>query len=424
MASERRRGAGLSAKAVQALNTPGRYSDGVGGLILSVSAGRSGPRKNWLLRYSAPDGRRREMGLGRYPDVSLADARRAAEAVRRDVAAKIDPLERKAAAKEAAPAKAEAATFRDAAEAYVAAHEAGWRNAKHRAQWVSTLATYAFPMIGAMPLSAVDTEAVLRVLAPIWTAKPETASRVRGRMETVLDYATARGWRPAGLPNPARWRGHLALTLPKRSKVAAVRHHPAVPIADMPALWAALAERTGAGADCLAFAILTAARSGEARGARWRELDMDKAVWTVPGPRMKGGREHRVPLSAAALAILKRRAAAHGCDPDALAFASDLRSRGQLSDMTLGAVLRRLGRTETPHGTARSSFRDWAGEAGFPRELAEAALAHAVADKTEAAYARSDLLERRRPMMAAWARFLEGEAAVEVAEPRRRKQTA
>jgi integrase len=250
----------------------------------------------------------------------------------------------------------------------------------------------------------IDQAMVMKVLDPIWTTKTETASRVRGRIEAVLDWATVRGFRRG--ENPARWRGHLEKALPARTKVQRVQHHAAMAIDAIPGFMAQLRDRSGAGAQCLAFLILTASRYNEAAGARWGEIDLEKRVWTVPAERMKAGREHRVPLSDPTLEILRDRAKLRsGGKRETLVFGSDFRHDAQLSDMTLTAALRRLGRKETVHGF-RSTFRDWAAErTSFPREIAEAALAHANADKVEAAYRRSDLFEKRRELMAAWALF-------------------
>ncbi|MBL8550454.1 MAG: tyrosine-type recombinase/integrase [Hyphomonadaceae bacterium] len=410
----------LTPTTVKAAKRPGNYPDGAG-LFLQVSVGRdAAPRRSWVVRYTLA-GKRREMGLGPAAEVDLDTARELARDVRKAARANRDPINERrdrkttalaaAARATAAAAQAEARnakpgfmTFKDCAEAYMAAHEAGWRNDKHAAQWRSTLKTYAYPVLGAQPVAEVDQAAVMAVLDPIWTAKTETASRVRGRIETVLDYAKARLYRSG--ENPARWKGNLEYALPARAKVAPVQHHRAVPVADMPDAFASIASRTGSGADCLRFLILTAARFGEAAGATWGEIDVQGGVWTVPAKRMKGGRLHRVPLSTAALGVLKARFATAGAaEPDKLIFESDMRRGRTISQATLGEVLRRAGRTETVHGF-RSTFRDWAAErTNFPREVAEAALAHAVGDKVEAAYRRGDLFEKRRKLMDAWGSY-------------------
>jgi len=290
-------------------------------------------------------------------------------------------------------------TFREAADDLIESKRAGWRNAKHAAQWSSTLANYVVPAIGNMDVEAIETRHVLEVLRPIWTSKPETASRVRQRIEAVLDYSSAKGLREGN--NPARWRGHLQNLLAKPSSVRAVRHHAALDWRDMPSFMQALTQRDGISARALEFLIFTAARSGEVRGMRWGEIDVGARIWIVPASRMKAAREHRVPLTQAAITVLGEPGA-----PKALVFASPLDVERELSDMTLTAVLKKMGRGHvTAHGF-RSTFRDWAGETThFPREVIEAALAHRLKDKAEAAYARGDLFNKRRDLMEAWARF-------------------
>jgi integrase len=403
----------LTARMVEQTNVPGTVPDG-GGLYLQVTAGRDGLRKSWLVRYTAPDGKRRERGLGAIGDVSLKQARERAVATRTDAAKGIDPLaERDARKAEARKLAARSVTFSAMAEAYIAAHEAGWINPKHRQQWRNTLATYALPVMGDLPVADIDQQTVLAAIGPLWTNRTETASRLRGRIEAILDYARVMGHRTG--ENPAAWRGHLALVLPGKRKVAPVRHHPSVPWGEVQTLWTELQTREGSGAACLAFAILTAARSGEVRGVTWGEIDFATRVWRVPAARMKAKRVHAVPLSQAALAALTgRRALARDLGPRALVFASDMHPDRPISDATLGAVLRRMGRTETAHGF-RSTFRTWAMEAtNFPRELAEIALAHAVGNAVEQAYARGSALDRRRDLMEAWARFVSGLGGAEV----------
>ena len=395
----------LNTARLRTLTKPGAYGDG-GGLYVQV---RGPEHRSWLFRFKL-HGRARLMGLGPLPDVSLAEARELATVARKLVRQGVDPIERRRAARAEAAAKAGLNTFREVAEAYIAAHEPGWRNAKHRQQWRNTLETYAYPVIGSLGVAAVDTGAVMRVLEPIWREAPETASRLRGRIEAVLDYASARGWRSGD--NPARWRGHLANLLPARGKIARVVHHAALGWREIGAFMTALRAQDGVGAKALEFAILTAARSGEVRGARWPEIDLAAGIWTVPAGRMKGGREHRVPLSEPALAVLSaieplRPAPCSdtGASPDALIFPGR-KSGKPLSDMSLTAVLRRMGRGDlTAHGF-RSTFRDWCAETtGYPREVAEAALAHALSDKVEAAYRRGDLFQKRRRLMEDWAEF-------------------
>lgn len=377
-------GGKLSSRKVETAGA-GTYDDG-GGLRLTVRAGGS---RSWTLRYQMA-GRRRDMGLGRFPDVSLAKAREKADAARRLIADGIDPLAEKG--------RRQALSFEKAAEGLLASRASAWRNGKHAAQWRSTLATYAFPQLGGLDVTKIETRDVLGVLEPIWQTVPETASRVRQRIEAVLDYATAMGVRTGD--NPARWRGHLDHLLPKPSKVRAVVHHPALDWRKVPAFMTALAAREGMAARALAFTILTAARSGEVRGMCWREIDLEAGVWTVPASRMKAGKEHRVPLEPAALALLGPPG-----QSDACVFPGGRRGKA-LSDMALTAVLRRMGHEEiTVHGF-RSTFRDWAGEASsHPREVIEAALAHRLKDRAEAAYARGDLFVKRRRLMRDWAAF-------------------
>ena len=366
---------------------PGRHGDGRG-LFLYVKP--SGAR-SWVLRYQM-QGRRRDLGLGAFPDVTLAMARDRASEARRLIADGGDPIAQK---KQTKPK-----TFEAAAIELIENKRPGWKNAKHAAQWTSTLESYAFPKLGKMQVAQIETADVLATLTPIWSAKPETANRVRQRIEAVLDYASALGIRSAD--NPARWRGHLDNLLPKPKKVKAVKHHPALPHAQIADFMSDLAQREGIAARALAFTILTAARSGETRGMTWGELDRDAKVWTIPASRMKAAKEHRVPLTDAALSLLGQRN--EGAPDDALVFGSEARPGKPISDMSMTAVLRRMERNDiTVHGF-RSTFRDWAGETtSFPREVIEAALAHGIKDKAEAAYARSDLFDKRRKLMDAWA---------------------
>jgi integrase len=381
---------------VARLRTPGLHAVGnVAGLYLQVLD--SGAR-SWVLRMMIGD-KRRDMGLGGYPDVTLAQARQKAQE-KRDMAREgRDPIEERRAARSALrAAQAKAVTFKEAAGAYIEAHESGWRNAKHAQQWRNTLETYAYPKIGALLTRDVDLAHVLSVLEPIWRTKTETASRLRSRVELVLDWATARGYRE-GL-NPARWRGHLDKLLPRPSKLSKIEHHAALSVSDVGAFMQLLREQGGMGARALEFTILTAARSGEVRGATWAEFDLEAGVWIVPGERMKAGKEHRVPLSAAAVKVLKGLPRMAGTT-----FAFPAPRGGQLSDMTLTAVLRRMEVNAVPHGF-RSTFRDWASErTNYPSEMAEMALAHTIGDKVEAAYRRGDMFEKRRRMMDDWARY-------------------
>jgi integrase len=386
----------LSAVRVQGVRKPGYYGDG-GGLYLRVAPGGA---KGWIFRYGGR-GRRRDMGLGGYPSIGLAKARELAGDCRGMIAAGLDPIaarneKRAAAAVEAAKAM----TFDDCATAYITAHEAAWRNPKHRQQWKNTLSTYVSPVLGKLPVAAVDTGLVLKVLEPIWARKPETASRVRGRMEAVLDWAKVRGYRTG--ENPARWRGHLDHLLPAKSKVRKVEHHAALPYAQVGAFVASLHEQPGVSAHTLEFLILTATRTGETLGATWDEVDIGAKLWTIPAGRMKAGKEHRVPLSDAALAVLKEMREIRHSD---YVFPGG-RDRRPLSEMSLLMLLRRMKHGDiTAHGF-RSTFRDWAAErTTFPREVAEAALAHAIPDAVEAAYRRGDLVDKRRKLMDAWAAY-------------------
>lgn len=382
---------------VSRLTKPGRWAvGGVDGLCLRVTDAGA---RSWVLRVMMA-GARREMGLGGYPAVTLAGAKEAARRHRAAVSEGNDPIaERKSALSAAIAQRAAQKTFSQCCAAYIAAHEAGWRNDKHAQQWTNSLATYAEPVIGRLLVRDVATTHVLQVIEPLWSTKNETASRVRNRIELVLDWAATRGYREG--PNPARWRGHLDKTLPRPSKVKKVEHHTALPIADAGAFLAKLRAAEGMGARALEFAILTAARSGEVRGMTWDEVDLRAKLWTIPGTRMKAGREHRVPLSAAAVKLLSALPRTEGV---ALVFPG---TKGQqLSDMTLTAVCRRLGVDAVPHGF-RSTFRDWAAErTAYPAEVAEMALAHAVGDKVEAAYRRGDLFAKRVGLMTDWAAFL------------------
>jgi integrase len=367
-----------------------------------------GTAASWVYRYRF-DGQERVLGLGSYGKVTLAEARKQARAAQATLDTGADPAPR-ATAEPAAP------SFAEAAAQYIASHEAGWRNPVHRQQWRNTLATYALP-IADTPVHAITTNDVLAILSPIWTVKPETAAGVRGRIEMVLSYAKARGWWSG--ENPAAWRDNLKLLLPPQGKVRAVQHHAALPWQQMPAFMRDLTARdTGMGSRALQFAILTAARSGEVRLATWDEIDLGAKLWTVPGTRMKAGKVHRVPLSEPALAILAPLAA---CKQGSLIFPSPGNPDTPLSNMTLTAVLRRLGRGDlTAHGF-RSTFRDWVAEVTMhPTEVAEMALAHAVGDRVEAAYRRGDLFEKRRRLMDDWAAYVSGtDGAVVVPLPTR-----
>lgn len=373
----------LSARKVETAG-PGRHGDGRG-LFLYVKA--SGAR-SWVLRYQVM-GKRHDLGLGAYPEVTLAMARNRALEARRMINEGVDPIAEKR--------QAQPKNFKDAALELIESKRPGWKNAKHAAQWTSTLEAYVFPALGRMQVTHIATADVIGVLKPIWTEKPETANRVRQRIEAVLDYASALGIR--GGDNPARWRGHLDHLLPKPTKVKAVKHLPALPHAQIAGFMEDMSNRTGVATRALAFTVLTAARSGETRGATWGEIDLAAKVWTIPAGRMKAGKEHRVPLTKEAIACLGPKRG----ETD-LIFESEVKAGKPISDMSMTAVLRRMGRNGiTVHGF-RSTFRDWAGETTrFPREVIEAALAHGIKDKAEAAYARSDLFDKRRDLMKAWA---------------------
>jgi integrase len=356
-----------------------------------------------VLRYMLR-GKSREMSFGDAERITLKEARNKASEARLLLARGVDPLDQRQIEKAAlAAVPAHRVTFSEAAEQFIANNETGWKNPKHRQQWRNTLATYAAPIIGSLPVADVNTDCVLQVLTAVWETKPETAARLRGRIETILDFARVKGWRDG--PNPAVWRGHLQLALPARRKVRAVEHHAAMDWRLLPAFMVKLRQQQGSGALALQFAILTAARSGEVRGASWAEIEHESALWAVAAARMKAQRQHRVPLSGAALDVLRAAAALRQDQaPDALVFPG-MRPKRPLSDMSLTAVLRRMNHGDvTAHGF-RSSFRDWAAETGQPADIAEAALAHVVGDRTVAAYQRGDLLERRRALMDAWATF-------------------
>ncbi|MFM0059191.1 tyrosine-type recombinase/integrase [Paraburkholderia phytofirmans] len=387
----------LGALAVSKLKDPGMHPVGkVAGLYLQVLGHTA---RSWILRVKVGE-KRREIGLGSYPAVSLKEAQTKAQGERDKISAGIDPiLQRREAASNLRANQALELTFEAAAKRFMDAKSSEWKNPKHGDQWRNTLETYAYPFIGRLYVRHIGREHVMQVLEPIWLTKNETASRLRGRLEAILNWSKVKGYR-AG-ENPAAWRGNLENLLSKPSKVQKVRNHPALPISDMGEFMPRLRAIDANGARCLEFAILTAARSGEARGARFSEIDWDGNVWRVPPERMKAQKEHRVPLSAAAVILLKSMPQAKDQD---LIFPSP---RGKvLSDMTLLMMVRRLGVNAVPHGF-RSTFRDWAGErTNYPRELAEVALAHVKGDATEAAYWRSDVLEKRRRMMDDWARFI------------------
>ena len=388
---------------------PGRHADG-GGLHLLVK--ETGAR-SWVYRFMLK-GKSRDIGLGAAGagGISLADARTARDALRLKVKAGIDPLEERQREASEALASAQAAkiagiTFKAVAETYIGTNEASWRNDKHRQQWRNTLASYVYPVMGELPVADISTAHVLKILEPIWQVKPETASRIRGRIETVLDAAKARGYREG--ENPARWRGHIAQILPPRSRLTR-GHHKAMPYEAIPAFMAKLREREAMAALALEFVILTATRTSEVLGATWAEVDLDKAIWTVPASRMKAGKEHRIPLSPRAVEILE------AVKPLGKASLFPADKGGKLSTMAMSMLLRRMKLECTVHGF-RSGFRDWAAECtGYAHEVCEMALAHVIGNKSEAAYRRGDLFDKRRRLMADWATYcaIDGVAAAKV----------
>jgi integrase len=378
----------LKALDVKRATRPGLYHDG-GGLYLQVS--RNGSR-SWTFRYGAQG--RRYVGLGPVHTVSLSEARERARQCRTLLLDGIDPLSNKRARQaEAKLAAVRAITFDDAAQEYIASHKRGWKNPKSEAQWTSTLRAYAAPVIGKLPIASLDSGLVLRCVEPIWTDRTETASRVRARIEAIIDWATVHGYRTGD--NPARWRGCLEHLLPHKTKVTPVEHYRAVPYAEMADFIVELRKRDGVTAEALEFLILTATRTAEVLGAEWSEFDLDQKTWTIPAARMKTGRDHRVPLSDRAIAIVESQP-------------RDGERVFPLTSMAMLQMLRRMDRTETPHGF-RSSFRDWAGETtDYPNHVVEMALAHTVGNKVEAAYRRGDLFDKRRALMADWATFCGG----------------
>lgn len=407
---------------IQVRNAPaGRHADGEGLHLLVKETGA----RSWVFRYML-NRKARDLGLSRCPEaiailrksggseLSLAQARDVAAIYRLKVKAGIDPIEEREASAARAAAEAQALraasmTFRNAAAMYLAANEDGWRNPKHRQQWHNTLEAYVFPVMGDIPVADITTPMVLRVIEPMWQTKPETAARVRGRIEMILDAAAVRGYRSGD--NPARWRGHLAQTLPTRTKLSRA-HHKALSYALVPGFMAALRDRRAVAALALEFTILTAARTNEVLGATWAEVDLDRAVWTVPGTRMKAGKEHRVPLSDRAMVILRAVSQTGG------SWLFPGQRGGRLSGMSMAMLLRRMKIDATVHGF-RSAFRDWAAEStAYPHEVCEMALAHTIGNKAEAAYRRGDLFEKRRRLMQDWAAFCrDGQASQQFVTP-------
>ena len=388
----------LSTLLVQRMSQPGRYADG-GGLYLQVSQVSGKVTKSWLFRFMQK-GKAREMGLGSVTLVTLAEARAKALEHRKSLLNEVDPIEVREKAREQHRIEAaKRVTFDYCAAAYIDSHRAGWKNTKHADQWKNTIATYVSPIMGHLPVQAIDTALVTRVLEPIWKTKTETASRVRSRIELILGWATARKHRTG--ENPARWRGHLDKLLPKPSKVQQVEHHSALPLNELGAFMEQLRTNDGVASRALEFLILTATRTGETLGARWDEIDLDRATWTIPAERMKAKKEHKVPLSPTAIQILKTQRDANKGE---YVFTTGNGDK-PLSNMAMLAVLRRMKTGVTSHGF-RSTFRDWAAErTNYPREVAEMALAHTIGDKVEAAYRRGDLFEKRKRLMTEWAKF-------------------
>lgn len=385
----------LSALEVRRITRPGMHTvGGVAGLMVQV---QDSGAKSWVLRISV-GGKRRHLGLGPFPEVTLAHARDEARRIKAQVRQGVDPIaERRAAQNALRAAHTRALTFAQAARRCHGAKAGEFRNAKHAKEWLASLENHAFPVIGSRPVADIELPEVLAVLEPIWRDKTETATRLRQRIEAILSWAAVSGYRSG--ENPARWAGNLKEVLPSPAKIAKVRHHRAVPWHEIPEFMVALREREGMAARALEFLILTAARSGEVRGAQWSEFDLRGRVWTVPGERIKAGKQHRVPLSADALAIVEGLPRMEGND---YVFPG---TRGALSDMTLGAVLKRMGVDAVPHGF-RSSFKDWARNCtAYADEVSELALAHVNSDATRAAYARDELLQQRRRLMADWATF-------------------
>jgi integrase len=378
----------------------GFHHDG-GGLYLQVTGAKGGGlNKSWVFRYRRA-GKLRDMGLGSLQVRGLADARLRAKALRMICHDGRDPIrERREAKAAAALAAVKPMTFDEAARRYITSHDASWRNARHRQQWVNTLEQHASPVLGKLDVRAIETSHVLQVLEPLWKTTTETGSRLRGRIEAVLAWATVKGYRTGD--NPARWRGHLKEALPARAKVRKIEHHAALPVAAIPMFMAELRALDTTAAQALEFTILTTGRAGETLGARWEEVDFNAKVWTVPKERMKAHREHLVPLSDAAIAVLER---AKADSQSAFVFPGRY---GPLSHPSMREVLTKLQRGVTVHGF-RSTFRDWAGDhTTFDRETIEWSLAHGIGDAVEAAYRRSTAVEKRRRLMAAWADFAAG----------------
>lgn len=388
--------------------SPGKYEDG-GGLRLVVS--QTGAKK-WVLRFTIK-GKRREMGLGSFPDIGLADAREKSIQYRKQVKDGIDPIENRLIETEVTP------TFTTCAARYIRAHRRGWKNYKHSRQWVSTIKTYVRPVIGKKQVDTIVTDDILKILSPIWNTKTETAKRIQGRIENILDYAAAHNYRDS--QNPAQWRGHLNKLLPKPSRVKTVTHHPAMPYEDVSPFMALLSQSESISSLALRFLILTATRTSEVLLAEWSEINIKEAVWVIPAHRMKAKREHRIPLPNIAMDVLKRLPRSE----DNPYLFPGTRYGKPLSNMALLQLMRGMGYgvggdqgSYVPHGF-RSSFRDWSGEVShFPRDVAEMALAHTIENKVEAAYRRGDLFDKRRLMMKEWSDYLTRDRSAKVVKIR------
>jgi integrase len=382
---------------------PGLHLDAAG-LYLRVSKTSTNSKataSSWIFRYML-NSKAREMGLGSYTDVTLYAARKLAEEARGLKGRGIDPIEAREAKRVAQRVEdARSISFRECAQGFIAAHQGKWKNAKHVKQWNATLEAHVMPVLGDIPVSAVDKALVIKVLEPIWSKIPETAARVRGRMEAILDWAEVRDYRTGA--NPAAWKGRLDKVFPARSSIQKTKHHPALPYAELPEFFESLSEEQGTAAQALQFTILTVSRTGEVIGSKWPEVEMNGSVWTVPGARMKGGRDHRVPLPPPAMKVLRHQ---HKMTGGVGYIFPGQKSKKPLSNMAMLMLLERMGRDDlTVHGF-RSTFRDYIEEqTAFPGSVAEAALAHAVGDATEAAYRRGDLFDKRKQLMNAWARY-------------------
>jgi integrase len=384
----------LTSIGINKLSGRGYYADG-GGLYFRISEFDT---RSWAFRYTKL-GKAREMGLGSYPDVTLKEARESATRARQSLRESRDPInERKAARSAMLAERTSSLTFTECAKAFMEAKEHEWKNAKHGSQWRNTLNNYAYPIIGKLLTRDIEQSHILKILKPIWVDRNETASRLRGRIESVIDYAIAHGYRKEA--NPARWKGHLDKILAAPKKVQKVKHHAALDYRQVGQFMANLRLQDNIGSRALELAILTATRSGEVRGATWSEFDLDAAVWTIPASRMKAGKEHRIPLSDAAISLLCTLPLLKECE---WVFSNN--NKKPLSDMALTAILRRMNHPVTAHGF-RSTFRDWAGETtAYPREVIEHALAHQLKDKAEAAYARGTLFDKRKNLMNDWAKY-------------------